>query len=110
MIVVSDEAKARKRLQQQVRNKEHPEYIKSWRKENIIKCMLQVVRARARQKNYEYSLLEDDLILPKTCPVFGFPLESHISKESRGPKDNSYSIDRIDNSKGYTKDNIQIIR
>ena len=40
------------------------------------------------------------------CPILGIPLK--INKP-RTPRDNSYSLDRIDNSKGYVPGNIQII-
>jgi hypothetical protein len=39
------------------------------------------------------------------CPIFGFNLEWN----GNGFRETSPSIDRIDSSRGYTKDNIQII-
>jgi hypothetical protein len=39
------------------------------------------------------------------CPIFGFKLEWN----GTGFRETSPSIDRIDSTKGYTKDNVQII-
>ena len=47
----------------------------------------------------------DNLSFPITCPILGMQLHFNRGKA----KDNSYSIDRIDSSKGYTVDNIVVI-
>ena len=61
---------------------------------------------RARNKKGEVSdLKESDIVIPKLCPVFKIPLFRVGGKRT----DNSPSIDRIDNTKGYTKDNVWII-
>lgn len=61
--------------------------------------------ARSKSKNLEFSLVLLDIVIPKFCPVLGIPLRYGIGKAI----DNSPTIDRIDNSKGYTKENIVII-
>lgn len=59
-------------------------------------------RSRAIQKELEFNLEVSDIIIPINCPVLGNKLiEKHF--------DWSPSIDRIDNSKGYIKGNIEII-
>lgn len=107
-MIVSEEAKDRKRKKQQDFNRDNPEYIKQWRRDNIIKCILQVVRARAKRRGLLCNLTEEDIILPEVCPVLGITLVSHISDGLKRQED-SYSVDRIDNSQGYIKGNIQII-
>lgn len=48
--------------------------------------------------------------IPDVCPVFGIPLNYNGSgKQGWSRDDSSPSVDRIDSTKGYTKDNIQII-
>jgi len=42
---------------------------------------------------------------PLTCPILGIPMVFNRGKV----QDNSYSIDRIDNTIGYQLDNIHII-
>lgn len=52
--------------------------------------------------NMEFSIEVEDVVLPEGCPYMGvgfIPLD----------KKYGYSLDRIDSSKGYTKDNIQVI-
>lgn len=46
-----------------------------------------------------------DLSFPIRCPVLGIPLTFNSSC----PKDNSYSVDRIDSSKGYEPENIVVV-
>ena len=68
--------------------------------------MVAQARCRAREKNQEFSITTEDVIIPKVCPVLNIPL---IIGATRQEKNNSPSIDRIDSSKGYTKNNIIII-
>lgn len=61
---------------------------------------------RAKKKGIEFSLKLEDIIIPDFCPVLNIPLQ----KSDTGLASyNSPSVDRIDSTKGYTKDNIQII-
>lgn len=72
---------------------------------NYIKQILARTEKRAKYKNIDFNLDESDIIIPKICPILEVPLII-------GTKDNyeySPSIDRIDNTKGYIKGNIQII-
>ena len=86
---------------------------KSWRrsyrakqKQNYPeKFLLESSKYRARKKGLINTLILNDIIIPKNCPVLGIPI--FINKEKQG--DNSPSIDRIDNTRGYTSDNIIII-
>lgn len=66
-------------------------------------------RAQQRSKNSGvfFDLKKEDIIVPDKCPVFGFDLVCHTGKP--GGKKQSPALDRIDPSKGYTKDNIQVI-
>ncbi len=64
-------------------------------------------RLRAKKKGLEFSIEISNLIIPKFCPVLGILLE--FGKGQCGSISSSPTIDRIDNSKGYTKDNICII-
>lgn len=48
---------------------------------------------------------EDFPCLPDRCPVLGIPLKQGIAKRD----ENARSLDRHDNSKGYTPDNVNII-
>ncbi len=47
--------------------------------------------------------------MPEICPVFGKKLDFEHAGGIIGRNPYSPSLDRIDNSKGYTKDNVRII-
>jgi hypothetical protein len=66
------------------------------------------LKASALSRGIYFDLTASDLnelSYPITCPILGIPLKCNAGKAD----DNSYSIDRIDNSLGYTIDNIQVI-
>lgn len=71
----------------------------------IIMNLLNRARKRAALYNLEFNITAEDIHLPKCCPILG--IELGIGK--KGGSDNSYSLDRIDSSKGYVKDNVQVI-
>lgn len=75
------------------------------RRKDPVGYLLTQVKCRAKRLGHEFDLEKDDLIVPTHCPVFGIPL--FITEGQRGP--NSFSIDRVDNSKGYTKENTRVI-
>lgn len=104
----------------------HPrtEYNRKWRAKNIERLrvskaaydkehnferkdakVLSGIRERARKKGLEFDLTLEDVSEYSVCPVFGFELVRGDGK----PQFNSPSVDRIDSSKGYTKDNVQIL-
>lgn len=68
-------------------------------------------KTRAKEKGREFSLSWEAYITAfpadNKCPVFGFELEQ--GDDGDMGRNNSPSIDRIDNDKGYTDDNIRII-
>lgn len=67
------------------------------------KNLLRFAKRRAKAKGREFSLTLEDLDIPEYCPVLGIKLEAG------GDSKNSPSIDRLDRTKGYTKDNILVI-
>lgn len=91
-----------------LRNMAHKD---SLRKNNPVKYttmqMLASSKKRAKSLGMDHDLdrLFLESIAPKKCPVFGFDL-----KYGGGSRSNeSSALDRIDSTKGYTKDNVQII-
>jgi hypothetical protein len=67
--------------------------------------LLKQAKKRAKDKGLEFSLVLEDIVIPTHCPIMGEPLQ-YIPD---GYSDYSPSLDRVDSSKGYTKDNIQVI-
>jgi hypothetical protein len=70
------------------------------------KRMVRNARYRARQNNIPFNIEPSDLVIPKICPVLKIKIEIGANWENRW---NSPSIDRIDNSKGYVKGNVEVI-
>ena len=63
------------------------------------------IRRRAKNEGREFNIEPSDISpIPKYCPVLGIELEI-----SQRPRYNSPSVDRIDNTKGYIKGNIQLM-
>jgi hypothetical protein len=66
-------------------------------------------KRRARIKKIDFDIEVSDVVMPKTCPVFKkYELKKETS-DTGGPKPWSPSLDRIDNTKGYVKGNVQVI-
>lgn len=77
---------------------------RSW-KDDAIKVLLSNATQRAKRAGYEFSLKREDIIIPEKCPALGIELK----REGRETWFSAPSIDRIDNTKGYTKENIVIV-
>jgi len=69
--------------------------------------MHQRAKQRAKIRGREFSISVEDICIPLVCPVLGIPLI--VNKGKSGAFPNSPSLDRIDNSKGYTPDNIRVM-
>jgi hypothetical protein len=74
-------------------------------KYDACKILLNNAKQRAKKSNIEFTLTKEDIHIPDVCPVFGFPLK----REERNNWMFAPSIDRIDNTRGYVKDNIIIV-
>ena len=72
-----------------------------------VKNMWWRAKKRAEKSGIEFNILKEDIVIPNVCPVLNIPL--FYTKTGGLPSNNSPSLDRIDNSKGYTKDNIIVV-
>ena len=75
------------------------------RRNNPARALLLAAKRRSKMKNLEFNLNFEDIEIPEFCPVFNIPL--YIS--DGGKTDNSPSLERIDNDKGYTKTNTIVV-
>lgn len=60
-------------------------------------------RKRALHLGIPFSIVPDDIVIPKICPVLG------ISLTIDGSRDTRPSLDRIIPAKGYILENIRVI-
>lgn len=75
----------------------------SKRQHDPIPNMLAQAKKRAKTKGFDFNLIYEDIKIPDECPIL------EIKMEFNGDRLKSPSLDRIDNLKGYTKDNVKII-
>ena len=73
--------------------------------------LLYAARNRAKRNGLECTITVDDIVIPELCPALGIKLEARIGagRQNRGDIGGSPSLDRIDNSKGYTPGNVAVI-
>jgi hypothetical protein len=73
---------------------------------NPIPRLMTTSRSRAKKYGLSFTITEADIIpLPAICPVLGIPLRCGTSRSDQ----NAYSLDRIDNQKGYEPGNVRVI-
>lgn len=113
MAMSDEERKRRKREYQKAysqseKGKEYyKEYFKRYRpilKADWPRDTLRSIKDRCKTRNYEFDLSIEDLSVPDVCPVLGIPvIQGYINRDYRP------SVDRVDNTKGYTKGNVRVI-
>lgn len=80
-------------------------YLNKRRIEHPEKLLYENVKRRARQTKMIFELELCDIFIPDRCPILDIPLFFSEGKKT----DNTPSLDRIDNNKGYVKGNIRVI-
>jgi hypothetical protein len=80
-------------------------------RDNPRRLMLVNARARSRRKGLEFHISEEDIVIPEVCPVLGIPIIVGNGAQIRGSRvsDNSPTLDRKDNNRGYTPENVCVI-
>lgn len=69
--------------------------------------MHQRAKSRCKESGREFTIKVKDIVIPDVCPILG--MQINVNSGKSGAYSNSPSLDRIDNSRGYTPDNIQVI-
>lgn len=75
------------------------------KRKNFIHNMWKSAQKRAQKHGLSFNIEETDIVIPSICPI----LEVPFKYGTKGDYKYSPSIDRIDNTKGYIKGNIQVI-
>ena len=79
---------------------------KKWADNNVEKRLLKGAKGRSKRDGIYFKLESEDIVEPVKCPILGIKLKTN---NRQVPKYNSPSLDRINNNRGYTKNNIQVI-
>lgn len=82
------------------------EYHRQWKRENAALLLFYGARQRAANTGLAFDLEPSDVVIPEKCPWLGIAIEVGVGK---GRRDNSPSLDRIDNSRGYVKGNVEVV-
>jgi hypothetical protein len=72
-----------------------------------VSIMLSRAKTRAKRYGREFSLTARDVVIPDVCPALGIPLVIHVGRG--GGRDDSPTLDRVDNEKGYVPGNVAVI-
>lgn len=75
----------------------------NWTKD-YSKTLMRVTKSRCEKLNIKFNLDYDDFKIPEVCPIFKTKIVFGLKRSNNSP-----SIDRFDNSKGYVKGNVWII-
>jgi len=75
------------------------------------KFLFQAARSRSKKYGKEFNILFEEIQWNDYCPVLGLKLDYTSSRrEGKGKiAKNAATLDRVDNSKGYIKGNVQVI-
>lgn len=73
---------------------------------NRERLMLRGARNRAKKKGMEFTITIADVVIPAVCPILGISIDLG---GTRSAWENSPSLDRIDNTKGYVPGNVWVI-
>lgn len=85
---------------------------KKYRLNNQEKLLLSYAKRRAKRRNINFDITIEDIKIPQVCPILGIELRLNQSSEFGGKgrvSPNSPSLDRINPSLGYIKNNVRVI-
>ena len=105
------DAKAWKQIWREKNRAHIRKYHHDYAVEHPEKMLLLSAKGRAKKKGADFTIEEIDIKIPKLCPVFKKPLEKEFRPNGGrlGAHPYAASLDRIDNSKGYIKGNVQVL-
>ncbi len=81
------------------------EFRRGWKNSHLDEAVFLGVQSTARRNGTEFTITRADVKVPEKCPVLGIPL--FFTNGTR--TDNTPSLDRLDNGKGYIPGNVAVI-
>jgi len=79
---------------------------RDWADNNVEKRLLRSAKGRSKREGIYLKLQPEDIKVSVNCPILGIKLKTN---NRHLPKYNSPSLDRINNNRGYTKNNVQVV-
>ena len=105
-LVNRDKVNEKRRKQRLENGEKYRRQGAKWAKANPEQKLYTGAKAGAKKRGLEFTISLNDLLpFPKKCPVLGIELRQGLKVNDP----NSWSIDRIDNTKGYIPGNVAII-
>ena len=95
------EAKPENKLRKSIRGRNRKDWLHTTPEYKLFNN----AKARAKEKNLEFTIKLSDIKIPEVCPLLGIPLESGKNK----CQPNSPSLDRINTQRGYVPNNVWVI-
>jgi hypothetical protein len=78
----------------------------AWMRTHLVTALIMRARARAKRERVAFDIRTSDILpLPTHCPIFGIPLHYGKCRQDLG----AYSLDRVDNCRGYVRGNVAVI-
>lgn len=103
-------ASAKDEVYQQERRLRNQLAVDNGRSRDPLGQLLRSIKARAKATGMEFGLNRADVVIPEFCPVLGIRIYFARGRgNGLAERDCRPSVDRIDNSKGYTPDNIVVV-
>lgn len=81
------------------------EAAKVWDTTESRAMLWRAAKQRAKKKGVPFTIIPEDVVIPRACPVLGIPINPYRSQH--GP--DSPSIDRLVPALGYTRENIIVV-
>ena len=97
-------AKSRYERTRDAKRIEERKTYRKWKAAHPLNLNYQAAKHRAKVAGIEFTIRIEDLSIPEYCPIF-----PEIKIEAGGDRWNSPSLDRKDNSKGYTPENTFVV-
>lgn len=73
---------------------------------DVHKNLFHNAKYRAKKYNLDFTIKPEDIVIPEICPMLGLKL---VKGNYHKQRNNSPSLDRLNNKKGYVKGNILVI-
>jgi hypothetical protein len=83
----------------------HNRARREYNKRNPEMKLYRSAKWRAKTDGLEFNIDVSDIAIPATCPILGTPLFFTDGLKTN----NTPSLDRVDNTKGYVKGNVRVI-